>query len=449
MTSDLRRWLASNSSVLYNAGSLVGTTGVNLALGFVFWWLAAHLFSPATVGLASASISAITLLGTIGMLGLGTLLMGELPRRHADQGALIATALLAAGAAAGMLGILFVLVAPHLIIGLRPLAGSLWSDALLVLGASLTAVALVLDQALLGLLRGELQLWRNAIFSSAKLVVLGAAGLWWAGSHGLVILTAWIGGYVISLFVFAGLAALKGQMLGPFYAHYRLLRGLGRAALGHHVLNVTLQITGLTMPLIVTALLSTTAAAYYFTAGTISTLVYAGPIALATVLFSVGAAEPTALSLRLRFSLGLAAILGIVANLALLLVGGRILGLFGRVYAQEATVPLLILSLGVFPLTVREHYAAIRRVHGRPSGGAPLILAGSALKLSMATIGARMDGLIGLAIGLLIAGCVEALVLAPAVVRVAVGGPMKWRRHQVLSAPLSSRIRSPLRMDEG
>jgi O-antigen/teichoic acid export membrane protein len=254
---------------------------------------------------------------------------------------------------------------------------------------------------------------------------------------------------VICLLVFAGLAALKGQAFGPYGPHRGALRGLGRAALGHHVLNVTLQITGLAMPLIVAALLSTTATAYYYTAGTISSLVYAGPVSLATVLFAIGAAEPAAMAQRLRFSLGLATILGLAANAVLLLVGGRILGMFGRLYAQEATTPLLILSLGVFPIIVREHYAAIRRIQGRPTGGAPLILAGSALKLSMAMIGARMDGLIGLTIGLLVAGLVEASVLAPAVISVALGGKMGWQRGRAFSVQLFTRARPPLRMDEG
>jgi hypothetical protein len=159
----------------------------------------------------------------------------------------------------------------------------------------------------------------------------------------------------------------------------------------------------------------------------ISSLVYVGPVSLATILFAVGASEPHAIAQRLRFSLGLAAALGIAANLALLVAGGHVLGAFGRSYAQQATELLLILSLGVFPLIVREHYAAIRRVYGRPAGGAMLVLAGSALKLSMATFGARIDGLNGIGIGLLIAGCIEAAVMAPTVVRTALGTAPSWR----------------------
>jgi O-antigen/teichoic acid export membrane protein len=81
----LYQWLKTNKVMLVNTGSLVGTTTVTSVLGFVYWWLAARQFSPEAVGLSSASVSAMTLLATGCVLGLGTLLVGELPRRQ-DKG---------------------------------------------------------------------------------------------------------------------------------------------------------------------------------------------------------------------------------------------------------------------------------------------------------------------------------------------------------------------------
>src|ERR1700729_2173116 len=75
-----------NQDILGNAGTLLATTAVSSALGFGFWALAAHLFSQRAVGLGSAAVSAMTVLGTIGMLGLNTVLIGELPRPPARAG---------------------------------------------------------------------------------------------------------------------------------------------------------------------------------------------------------------------------------------------------------------------------------------------------------------------------------------------------------------------------
>src|ERR1035438_10132630 len=77
-----------HQDLLSNASSLLATTGVTSGLGFAFWTFAAKMFSQQAVGYGSAAVSAMTLLGTIGMFGLGTMLIGELPRRR-ERGGLV------------------------------------------------------------------------------------------------------------------------------------------------------------------------------------------------------------------------------------------------------------------------------------------------------------------------------------------------------------------------
>src|ERR1043166_5042244 len=110
----LSRWIKANKAIFVNAGSLVGTWGLNSGLGFVYWWLAAHEFAPQDVGIGSASISAMMLLGTICMMGLGTLLITELPRQPEQAGSLISTSLIVVCVVGGCAGSVFALVAPEL-----------------------------------------------------------------------------------------------------------------------------------------------------------------------------------------------------------------------------------------------------------------------------------------------------------------------------------------------
>lgn len=99
-----RRWLTApvigllrrHGDVLKNASSLLATTGVTSAMGFAYWTVAARLMSQRAVGFGSATVSAITLLATIGMFGLGTVLIGELPRRT-RRGDLVSAALITSG----------------------------------------------------------------------------------------------------------------------------------------------------------------------------------------------------------------------------------------------------------------------------------------------------------------------------------------------------------------
>src|SRR4051794_13065486 len=157
--------------LLSNAGSLVGSIAVTSLLGFPYWWVAARAFPAAAVGFAAASVSAMTLLGTLGMLGLGTLLTAELPRRARDRASLLATALTVAAGAGLVLGLVFALVAPGLL-GLDTFAGRPGAVLLFASGVALTAVTMVSDQAMIGLLRGGLQLRRNIIFALSKLLLL-------------------------------------------------------------------------------------------------------------------------------------------------------------------------------------------------------------------------------------------------------------------------------------
>src|SRR5437870_4965749 len=110
--------LKTNGIVLFNAGSLVATFAVTSGFGFAYWWLAARQFPPEAVGFASAAISAMMLLGTC-MLGLGTLLIRELPRQHGKETSLISAALILVGSVGGCIGIPFAVAAPYISADLR------------------------------------------------------------------------------------------------------------------------------------------------------------------------------------------------------------------------------------------------------------------------------------------------------------------------------------------
>src|SRR3954447_8844939 len=77
--------LAGSQSLAANSVALIATTLAGSAFGFLFWLLAARVYSPAQVGLGAAAISALTLLTTIGEMGLGTALIRFLPGAGQQQ----------------------------------------------------------------------------------------------------------------------------------------------------------------------------------------------------------------------------------------------------------------------------------------------------------------------------------------------------------------------------
>jgi O-antigen/teichoic acid export membrane protein len=448
MRAGLQRWLDFDLTIISNATSMLGTTAVTSGLGFAFWWVAARYFAPAEVGFAAAAISAMMLLGTIGVLGFGTLLIGELPHLADRRAALITTALLISGLAGTACGLAFAVLAPGLAPDLRPLSTSLSSTLLFGLGVGLTAVTTVLDQALIGLLQGQVQLGRNTLFAVTKLALLVGLAVWAHYTLGLGIYAVWLAGNVLSLAAVAVLVVRRGVSVAELLPWPGFLRRLGRAALDHHLLNLALQAPGFALPVLVTALLSARANAGFYVGWTIVSFVFVAPAALTTVLYAVGAADIALLGTKLRMTLRLSFLAGLLGFVGLFVLGSPLLSLFGKEYADEAARSMLILSLAVFPLTVKLHYVAVMRIRNRFTAAAWGMALGGILELLMAGFGAHLAGLDGLSAGWVLALCVEAAFVARGVYLAAIATPSG--RQQVSDpARWQQPTRDDTRIEEG
>lgn len=411
----LRAELARNRAVLVNAGSMMSTTLVTAGLGAAFWLVAARQFPKDSVGVGSAAVSAMMLVGYLAMLGLGTLLMGELPRRQTHRHGLINAALIVSGTIGAVVGLAFAVGAGLVSSDLAELGDNLIDPLVFAVGVGLTAATNVLDQALLGLLQGGLQLARNIVFSVVKLVVLVLFGLLLANPGGIWIYAAWVAGIVCSLLVLIRFYANRDEAgLRPRLA---MLSTMRVDAASHHVFNLAIRAPDLILPLIVVSLLSAAANANFYIAWMIGSFGFMVPVSLSSVLFAVGSGDAERLSDRYRLSVGLSLALGLLANLVVLVAGGPILGLFGPTYEAGALTTLQILTLGVFPETVKAHFLSITRVERRIAATMPLVIAGMVLEIGGAVAGALLGGLAAVAGGWLIAVCLEATVMSPRVVR--------------------------------
>lgn len=413
----MRTWLLRRARVdmlmLFNAGSLAGTTAVTSVLGFVYWWIAARKFSPEAVGFASAAISAMLLLGTACVLGLGTLLIGELPRQKGQEAALISGALILVGVVGGIAGIGFAIASPLVSSDFNLLSANLSTIAMFALGVSLTSVTIVLDQAFIGLLRGDVQFWRNTFFAVAKFILVYWVSFWLLHDTGMAIYAAWTVSNALSLLALAVYYLLRGRLFGTHYLpQWGMLRKLGPEALRHHVLNLTLQAPTLILPVLVTVLLSVITNAWFYVAWRVAGFVFVVPTVLPTALYAASAAQPAALASKIRLTLGLATAACLLASCLLLLGTQQVLSLFGSAYADQATWCLRILCLGAFPLIIKNHYIAICRIKNQVGRATLPMIGAGVFELGVAALGARLDGLSGLSLGWVLALCLEALLMA-------------------------------------
>jgi len=403
-----------HADVLGGASSLLATTVLTSGLGFIYWALAARLYSQRAVGLGSSAISVMMLLGTIGMAGMGTVLIAELPARRAGRARLVAAALLTSAGVSLVLAAAYVLLAPRLSAPLGLLISQPARAGLFVLGVALTGSMLVFDQATLGLARSGLQLWRNTIFATVKIALLVAFSVALHDGLGLGILQSWIWATVVSML----LLGLIMRRRGIHVAHrpqFSLLQGLGRTTLAHNWLNIAVQGPRLLIPVVVTAVVSASAGGAFYAAWTVVGFLFILPTHLSTALFAVASADRPAMARKTRLTLRVSLVAGLCGCAVLIVGAPLILTLFGRSYAHEATLPLQILTLAYLPMIIKTHYVAAARVRRRIPRAAAVMVAWGFLELAAAAWGGHVGGLVGLSTWFVIAMVLEACTLAPMV----------------------------------
>lgn len=397
------------------SASLLGTQAFTSVLGLVFWTLAAREFITHDVGIAGAAIALMMLLGSIGSFGLGTALIARLPSTEpAERRVLVRTCLATAAAAGALLGLAVPIIAVHVFhaVALTPIAGSIWPLLGFSLGTSLTACIIVLDQAVLTVGIGALQLERNVAASAVKIGALVALGV--AGIHGgMVIFLAWTIGNLVSLPLVAwrtrgGRTLARGHRL----VEPQLLRGIGRLAFSHNALNVSIQAALLLLPVLVTLLVSASANASFNAAIMLAGFVFALPYAVSVGLFAAARGDESEIVKRMRLTIPFGLLVSVAADLLLFFLAGPLLQIFGPEYAAEGTVLLRLVVLAGLPFVIKDHFIALRRVQGRTTQALAVTSIFLVAELTGAAIGAQMAGVVGLCVGWLVVLAIEALVLA-------------------------------------
>lgn len=411
--ASLRAGARAHGELLSNSSLVILTTGGNAVLGFVFWIAAARFLTADAVGVAAAAISATTLIGTLGMFGMGTLLISSVGTvSPARAGRFIAAGVTIAGIASFLGGLGYVVLSPVLFPSVAQ--SSFLANTLIVVVAVLTAVGLVLDEAIIGLLSSGIQLMRNLVFAAVKLALLVVFALLAGPSQPTAILAAWAIGLAVSLLVAAARLRTLGVFLfvTPRFPSTRM----GGATLDHNLLNIALLVPTAGLPLIVAAGSTAASTGAFYIAFAIVGLLNAIPSAFTLSLFAAGAREPESLAAKLRVSMIVCLAAGLPAALLIILLRDPLLQLFGPSYAALAAPALALLALTYLPRLVPYHFIAIGRIGGRIRRTALVVSIATVGEFCAAWAGLRLGGLVGLSLGVLLVVTLEALVFLPSVI---------------------------------
>ncbi|GAB1691028.1 lipopolysaccharide biosynthesis protein [Krasilnikovia sp. M28-CT-15] len=393
------------SRVTAIAGSIVGTSVVTSALGFVFWTVAARSLPAATVGQLGSATAASLLLGEFGILGCGTLLISHLGTASpVRQRRLLVTAVAVSTGATGLLAAAFGVGAWLLIPSFAFLAPARATFWWLLAAAALTALGGVLDQAMLVLGRPVNQVIRNAVASGLKVLLLAAALL--AGYSGVDWpLAGWVVGQVAACLLAARAAwrltrtthrVTVGEVRGT-------LRRYWPEAARHHGMNVALAAPSVLQPVIVAAVVTAESNALFTTVRLVSTFAFMAPYALAMGLFAASADDPQAGRQRARVVFRMSLALSLALYGVLFVTAPLILTVFGHDYAAGGVTYLRIIALGCPLLVFKDQYIARMRAARTLGPVMPYVLTATALEIAGTLAGAMVADLTGALAGWLLA----------------------------------------------
>ncbi len=412
----LRNSVVRPSRLLAVFASLVGSQLGGGVLGLVFWTLAARALTLEQLGVGAALVAAMTLLSTLGVLGIGTLLLERFKVvAVTDRRALLSTGLGIAGmggalVAAGWLGLSALAHLSGVLGDLSP------SSALLLVGTTgIAATCYAFDQAVIGMGVSSLQLRRNLIASIVRIAVFaGAIGL--DVRSGQAVLVSWTVGLVGSLLATPLRRHLPARARVTVRQRWHLVRNHWAVAIGHHSLTLAVSSSCLMLPVVVASLMSATQTAYFNQARLLADTVVALPYLLTLALFATAASVE-----GFRRKAPRTLIMGMVLALSFILVGalfGHVLLLmFGTSYSQKSW-PFLVIMLATGPAAViKDHFVVLRRLQGRRRQGALTVALWSAAELTGAVVGGLVGGMTMLCLGYLAMSTACALIALPAVIR--------------------------------
>jgi O-antigen/teichoic acid export membrane protein len=424
LSSKVRDMWEKNQDLLRNAGSLAATTGMTSIFGFVFTIVAARMFLPNAVGWGNAAINAMQLFGTIGMFGLGTMLIGELPKRKGDRGGLFAASVSTSFIGSVILGLIFAVVVGMYFTNSLPGVGANLGEVLLfVLGTALTGATMVFDEGTIGMLRGGVQLWRNMSLSAIKLVALPVTAVLLHDKFGVGLSLSYVIGIVGSL-IPASIMLVRGGTRLYHRPDWQALRRLLPVAINHNWLNLAMATPSRIIPIVVVVSVGSSKGAVFYVAWMITALLFMVPVHLGTVLFALASASPQVVAEKLRFVLRVSLLIGLPV-MAVLAIGAHfMLGLYDSpknhfIYSHLGTVPLWLLVIGYIPQMPRAQFIAVSRATNRVGQAAGLICFFACCEIGSIYVGGRLGGLDGLSFAYLGVLCMEGLITAPTVLRAA------------------------------
>jgi O-antigen/teichoic acid export membrane protein len=406
--------------LLRNGYALIVNVGITSVFGLAYWILAAHLYTPADVGIGVAAISLMQfLVGVGGQVTFQTGLTRFIPHagRDSTRFALLSYGL--AGGAGAMVSLAYIGGLHIHALGLPVVLGRSWILSV-ALGASVTVwcVFALQDAVLTGIRQAVWIPLENGLYGIGKIVLLIALARI-TGRYGIFVswtVPALIALLPVNLLIFGRLLPrhIATRADQPTTVTFRTMsRFMG----GDYVGTLFFMATETLLPVLILARLGKPSAAYFGVVWVIIVALDLITINLGIALMVEGVIDRAALRSAAATVVRRLALIIVPAVVVLLLFAPQILSIYGHEYAMHGAGLLRLLSLAVLARAVTSLYFALSRVERRVSR---IALAQGALFASIAGLSWWLMGHLGIngvGVGYLISQVAVAAVLFPLILK--------------------------------
>lgn len=403
-------------SLYRNAVYLIANNIIIAGTGFVFWIVAARLYSEDEVGLGSAAIAAVGLLALLSTMGLDFAIIRFLPNAGKKSRDMINSCMTVGGMASLVFALIF-------------LAGlSFWSPALVpirensvflsvfivsVMSATLNSF---IQQTFVAKRRTGFALAQGLLFSLSRFIPLLILASFF---QDFGIFTAW--GIAFSLSVIVGTFFFMRRVEPNYYpipvVKREILGGMLHFSSTNYIVNLLWNIPGLVLPLMVVNVLDSEQNAYYYICWTISTILFMIPTAISLSLFAEGAHDQKNLMQEVTRSFKLVSLILMPLVMIVLILGDILLLVFGEAYSENAVWLLRILAVSAFPLSINFIYFSMKRVQMKMSEVIALSLTIAIVTLGLSYVLLPRIGINGVGIAWLASQSVGAIFVGYRILR--------------------------------
>ncbi|MBI4298471.1 MAG: oligosaccharide flippase family protein [Chloroflexi bacterium] len=386
------------SRLFINSYFLMIASGLTSLLGFIFWTIVARFYTPAQVGIASGVMASIALISNFSNLGFSFGIIRFLPMTKEKAG-IVNSCLTLSGLLAALLAFVFVLGTP------------VWSPALAFIQKDLLAfiafivftfgiTMLMLQKSIFAALRAAsytvVQQGINGVLKlvlPAALVSLGTMGI--VASYGIAI---WVTVALANLLL---VRVIRGYIPKPTFRR-DVIKTIIPYSFGNYIAENIGGLPPFIVPLVIVNFLGAELNAYFYIAFLIVTLLYMIPLGVITSFFVEGSHEPDKIAANAVRALKFIFFLIAPPLLVILLIGDKVLLIFGRAYSENAASVLRLLSLSVIPFAFTELWVTIQRVRMRIRPVFVVYTCSSTLILGLGFLLMYLIGLPGIGLGWLL-----------------------------------------------